>query len=450
MKAKQIRSLNTHRMKTSRFITLLLIILAGELIFALPFHITRFFRPTFLEVFTLSNSQLGDIFAIYGLVATLAYFPGGLIADRFPAHKLMAASLLATALGGVYLWTIPSTLGLKTLFGFWGLTTILLFWGAMIKATRAWGTTDAQGLAFGLLDGGRGLVASIFASIAVYIFGLYLMEALVSQETTKQAQGLKSVILFYAAATALTALPVWLMTTGRNSTSNTLPSSSISRRELSTRINAATKSTIGALKDTRIWLQGGIVVAAYCGYKSLDNIGIYAVEVMGMSQIDSAKLATLTSYIRPIAAVLAGLMVDRFSASRIISILFLILMLGSLCLSSLDPSQIMINLIVTNLLVTFIAVYALRGVYFSLIEQSNIAFNRTGTAVGVISFVGFTPDIFFASITGRILDANPGFAGFQHYFLLITMFSLIGMIFSVFLTKKIAQTPPLPITPQDS
>ena len=450
MKAKQIRSLNTHRMKTSRFITLLLIILAGELIFALPFHITRFFRPTFLEVFTLSNSQLGDIFAIYGLVATLAYFPGGLIADRFPAHKLMAASLLATALGGVYLWTIPSTLGLKTLFGFWGLTTILLFWGAMIKATRAWGTTDAQGLAFGLLDGGRGLVASIFASIAVYIFGLYLMEALVSQETTKQAQGLKSVILFYAAATALTALPVWLMTTGRSSISNTLPSSSISRRELSTRINAATKSTIDALKDTRIWLQGGIVVAAYCGYKSLDNIGIYAVEVMGMSQIDSAKLATLTSYIRPIAAVLAGLMVDRFSASRIISILFLILMLGSLCLSSLDPSRIMINLIVTNLLVTFIAVYALRGVYFSLIEQSNIAFNRTGTAVGVISFVGFTPDIFFASITGRILDANPGFAGFQHYFLLITIFSLIGMIFSIFLTKKIAQTPPLPITPQDS
>ena len=437
-------------MKTSRFITLLLIILAGELIFALPFHITRFFRPTFLEVFTLSNSQLGDIFAIYGLVATLAYFPGGLIADRFPAHKLKAASLLATALGGVYLWTIPSTLGLKTLFGFWGLTTILLFWGAMIKATRAWGTTDAQGLAFGLLDGGRGLVASIFASIAVYIFGLYVMEALVSQETTKQAQGLKSVILFYAAATALTALPVWLMTTSRSSISNTLPSSSISRRELSTRINAATKSTIDALKDTRIWLQGGIVVAAYCGYKSLDNIGIYAVEVMGMSQIDSAKLATLTSYIRPIAAVLAGLMVDRFSASRIISILFLILMLGSLCLSSLDPSRIMINLIVTNLLVTFIAVYALRGVYFSLIEQSNIAFNRTGTAVGVISFVGFTPDIFFASITGRILDANPGFAGFQHYFLLITIFSLIGMIFSVFLTKKIAQTPPLPITPQDS
>jgi hypothetical protein len=42
----------------------LALILAGEVIFSLPFHIPRFFRPTLLETFELSNTQLGDIFAL--------------------------------------------------------------------------------------------------------------------------------------------------------------------------------------------------------------------------------------------------------------------------------------------------------------------------------------------------------------------------------------------------
>ena len=82
---------------------MLIIILAGELIFALPFHLARFFRPTFLQAFGLTNTQLGDIFAVYGVVAMLSYFPGGIIADKYPPNRLMSFSLLATALGGLYL-----------------------------------------------------------------------------------------------------------------------------------------------------------------------------------------------------------------------------------------------------------------------------------------------------------------------------------------------------------
>ena len=48
------------------------LVLAGELIFGLPFHTARFFRPTFLEVFGFSNTQLGDVFAVYGITAMLA------------------------------------------------------------------------------------------------------------------------------------------------------------------------------------------------------------------------------------------------------------------------------------------------------------------------------------------------------------------------------------------
>jgi MFS family permease len=85
----------------SRFVMMLTLVLAGEIVFLLPFNMTRFFRPTLLEAFELTNTQLGDVFAVYGIFAMLAYFPGGALADRFSARSLLTASVIATAAGGV-------------------------------------------------------------------------------------------------------------------------------------------------------------------------------------------------------------------------------------------------------------------------------------------------------------------------------------------------------------
>lgn len=87
---------------------LLCIILAGEAVFSLPFHIPRFFRPSVLEAFGISNTALGDAFAVYGLTAMLSYVPGGWLADRYPARGLIVVGLLATALGGFYLASFPA------------------------------------------------------------------------------------------------------------------------------------------------------------------------------------------------------------------------------------------------------------------------------------------------------------------------------------------------------
>src|SRR5690606_30141376 len=79
----------------------LLLVLSGEAIFALPFHVARFFRPSLLAALHLSNGELGAMQSAYGFVALLSYFPGGVLADRFAARTLLAASLCATALGGL-------------------------------------------------------------------------------------------------------------------------------------------------------------------------------------------------------------------------------------------------------------------------------------------------------------------------------------------------------------
>ena len=121
----------------------------------------------------------------------------------------MTSSLVATAIGGVYLAQIPGTIGLSLLFGYWGLTSILLFWAAMIKATREWGGPDRQGRAFGILDGGRGLVAAGAASVAVWMFSLVLPANIEALTHLQQQQAIQSVIYFYTAMTLLAAFFIW-------------------------------------------------------------------------------------------------------------------------------------------------------------------------------------------------------------------------------------------------
>ena len=63
----------------------------------------------------------------------------------------------------------------------------------------------------------------------------------------------------------------------------------------------------------------------------------------------------------------------------------------------------------------------------------------TGAAVGIVSFAGFTPEIFVSPLMGYLLDRNPGVVGHQHLFLLLVVFASIGLatslIFNIFTRK---------------
>ena len=91
--------------------------------------------------------------------------------------------------------------------------------------------------------------------------------------------------------------------------------------------------------------------------------------------------------------------------------------------------------IYANIVVSFFAVFALRAVYFALLEENQTPAYLTGAVAGMVSFVGYTPEIFFAPITGRILDATPGIGGHQNYFLFLAGVAVVGMIVVAWLLR---------------
>ena len=205
--------------QSKKIIAIISLIIAGEIIFALPFHLARFFRPTLLEVFELTATQLGMAQGLYGIVAMLAYFPGGLLADRFPTHKLLAISLWMTSLGGLGLASFPNYTESLMLFAFFGITTIMLFWGALIRATREWGGSQKQGIAFGLLEGGRGLLAVILASLGVLLFELSFPDGYDTASLIEKQATFSIVIYAYTLVTLLTGGLVWFSLQAHSNTS---------------------------------------------------------------------------------------------------------------------------------------------------------------------------------------------------------------------------------------
>lgn len=411
--------------KQSLFIIILLI-LAAEAVFILPFVLQRIFRTTFLESFEVTQTQLGSCFSAYGIVALVSYLFGGPLADRFKPHILMSSALVLTALGGFYSATYPSLYNLHILYGFWGFTTIFLFWAAMIKATRIWGGTNKQGIAFGFLDGGRGLVAALFGSVGVVIFALFITKEIELTSTEERRLAFKEVIEYTSIAVLCIGFIVFFFLRPKGSVH-------IESKKTEKLLTLSNFKVI--MKYKAVWLLMIIILCAYYGYKMTDLFSQFAEQVMGYNKIEAAKVGTWLLYMRPVIGVIIGLIADRTRASLWIVVGFLLMTVTSFIfyLGIIDDSTNL--LFICSIGTMALGVYSARVLYFAILEEAKIPLAVTGTAVGFISIVGYTPDIFAGLLMGYFLDANEGAIGLQNAFGAMTVFTLAGLIASYLFYK---------------
>jgi len=409
-----------YKNQTGSFYNIILLILAGESIYILTYVLARVFRPTFLDIFDLNNFQLGSLFSIYGIVALISYLYGGIVADKYSPGKLMATALFSTALGGFVMSTFPSFFTLQILYAYWGFTTVFLFWGAMIKATRLWGGKKNQGKAFGFLDGGRGIVAASMGSITVFIFSLALKTKINAASILERQEAFRYVILFSSFIIIIIGfLVLYFMRTEKEN--DIKKNNSIN----------SIKNIKSVLKIQSVWLMMMIIMSAYVGYKLTDIYSLYASQVMLYDQIEAAKIGALQLYLRPLVCITIGLSADKTSSVKLIIIGFSIMLIGALVFSLGIINSTMNIIFLLSLIMTAVGTYAIRALYFAVFNEGKIPVEITGTAVGIISIVGYTPDIFVTPIMGYLIDNYPGIVGYQYVFMMLVMFSLLGLLASI-------------------
>ncbi len=405
--------------KIRRASALMVLVVAGESIFFLPFLLPRVFRPTLLDVFGLTNLDLGLAFAAYGFVAMISYALGGPLADRFHPRILLSTALATTAGGGLVLASQPSLPMLKGLYAYWGVTTIALFWAALIRATREWGGVDGQGVAFGLLDGGRGLLAAAMGTIIVWVYSWLLPVEVESATLAHRTRAFHWIILLMGAIPLGAAVLALFALSGNRS------------GKPARRPRLRLSVIMRALGQRTVWLQALIILCAYVGFKVTDDFSLYAHEVIGLNEVQAAGVGALSLWVRPVAAIGAGYIADRVGIGVMTAASFGMLLLGSGALASGVVMPGMIGMFYFTVVGASLGIYALRGLYYAIMREGGVPLAVTGSAVGLVSVIGYTPDVFMGPLMGYLLDQSPGQLGHQHVFAVVSGFALIGLAASI-------------------
>tara|TARA_B110000003_G_scaffold19041_1_gene18587 strand:- start:1639 stop:2892 length:1254 start_codon:yes stop_codon:yes gene_type:complete len=376
-------------------------------IYLLPFLQEVYYKPL-AEALSLNNTEVGSLMSIYGVFAMISYFPGGWIADKVTPRILISISLLLTGLLGLFFATLPSFHISLIIHALWGVTTTLLFWSSIVRVTRNWAPKDEQGRAFGFLQMGRGISDIIVSTPILIVFGVL----------GSSYFALSVVIILISLITILSGIAAWFILSEDDGGENTNIGS----------FKSGMTEIISVLKMPVVWLISIVVLAAYSAYWGTYRFTSYSTDIFSLSVVVAGAISIGKMAMSPPSALVAGYVSDKIGIAKSVSILFMILILTFLIFAFMPGLSSLLPFMITNIAIASLAVFALRGIYFALLEEGGIPMKVTGTATGFISMIGFTPDIFMPLIGGLLLDRLPTVEGYRAFFLTVAGICTLGLI----------------------
>lgn len=390
-------------------LTMIILCVAGGTIFNVVYVFEVYYIPL-QQAMDLSKSQIGMLLGVFGAFSMFSYGPGGWLADRFSSRKLITLAMVFTGGTGFLYAGFPSYHVALALHALWGISISLVFWNAMIKATRNWASSERQGRAFGFLEAGRGLFGTIGSTILLGVFTWL----------GSNRMALATVIASWSAIITLCGVAAWFVLQDDG------PASRADSEEEEPKVGWREVKLV--LKMPAVWLIAIVIAAANSGFWATYLFTPYASEVFLLSVAMGGVIGVARNWINPLAPFISGFVADRFGISRTTTVLLFVMMI-CFALFAITPGNIsLLPLVVANGALAALCIYALRGIYFALLDEQGIPTAVTGTAAGVASVIGFTPDVYMPVVSGAILDNYPGLLGYRILFAGASIIAGIGVV----------------------
>ena len=389
---------------------LALIVVAAGAIYPL-LYLRQNFELSILEAFSITQTQLRYCSSMLGVIFMVTYIPSGWLADRFSSRKLLSFSLLATALLGLWFSTMPSYSSLLVIYGAWGVATGLTFWSAHIKLVAMLADKDQQGRFLGILDGGRGLVEALLATFAIALFAYIL-----SQDAGATKMALQQVIYLYVAVLLVVSpLVYWLLD---------------DREEDTDTSEESVKSVfIDDLKDVlsrrEIWLCAICIVCGYQLFYATYSFSAYLQQNFSLTAVMVGYITVAKLWMRPIGGIAAGFIGDWLNPEKVLSILLVLASLSLAMMAFVPASSAALLMIVLVLLIGLLT-YGVRGLYWATLGGCNVPNKIKGLAIGIISVIGYFPEVYLPLLSAPLIENYPGGLGYKIYYLIVATCGLLG------------------------
>lgn len=389
----------------------ILLAICGSIIYGLPYF-RFYYYDAYLETYKLSTTQVGILGSAFGVLGVASYLIGGVLADTIRPKFLLCFSLFATGLLGFCHLIFYNFYGLVAIYALWGVTSLLTFWPSLIKIIGTLGNDDEKSRSFGLFEGGRGLTNMVHSAIAASIFAYFSYKAL-------PGMGLKMIITFYSSLLIVCSIAFYF-----------LLNSNVGMQDEGDKFSF--KNLISLFKMPCIYL---VIVITFCTYSFnvyFLHITPYATNVLGFSAVMGAVMAIAAQYIRPLASMGGGFLADKVGKAHILLIGFILMIICCLLILAVPflakNLQVVIMFGVCAFL--YLALYSNWGIYFSLLNEGKVPTRIMGLAIGLVSTIGYLPEVFAPSLAGVILDyfGKDNYQGYAIYFSYLIFVAFVGMI----------------------
>jgi len=404
--------------KFRKYFQFFLVVLAAGSIYPL-IYLKGGYQETILQVFNMSNAQLNSMYTILGWVFVFGYIPSGILSDRFSAKKLLAMSLFFTGLGGLWFAQVPSYVFVMAIFAIWGFFSVFTFWSAHMKIVKLLATEKEQGTFFGILDGGRGVVEALLASLALFIFSGILGASL---ELLDKRAALIAVIYMYSAVLIVTAVLVWFFVQDDKK----VLALDADKKE-AVKSPAFKFSELGNLfKNKKVYLLGFIIFMGYAVFWTYYYLSWFLEVYVGIDPVSVAGTMVVVLWMRPVGGFVGGYLGDKIGRT---TVQMIALSGAAACLVAISVLPVVGNQGLFQPLIILLGffLYAIRGTYWSLLGDLKLDALIIGTAIGAVSFIGYLPDIILPTYNTFLWTTFGDMGGFNAYFISSAVLGIIGV-----------------------
>ena len=415
MKTKTTMALSSEGIQ--RYVKLLFLMMAGGAIYPL-LYLRQNFELTLLATLDISLAQLNVAHSVLGTSFFLSYVPSGWLADRFSPRSLLTFSVAMTGVIGLWYGSLPEAKWITVIFGLWGVTTGLTFWAALIKGCSLLAPQDQQARFFGLLEGGRGLFEALLATIAVGGFA-FAVSSLGAVDETAMVQ----VIYFYSGVCLVIGALLWFVL--KDKASDEAGGERSGDQTAKATLRQTLDDLLGLLLNIRVWLVAICILTGYQVFWATYTYSAFLQTQFGLDAIAVAALTTVRLWMRPIGAVLAGFIGDRFHPVRSLGIAILLAGFSLIALLIL-PADSPYTLLYFAVATSSVVIYGVRGIYWASFNSTRVEPRRAGLAIGLVSMIGYTPDIYMPLINTYLIDTYGNAVGYQLYFGGVGLSALLG------------------------
>lgn len=408
--------MKTKKLSMELIMQIIAFAIAGSVIYELP-YIKYVYYDKLVEAFQITNAQAGLLLSVYAIGCLVLYIPGGIVADKFSAKKMLVLSLFGTGILGIVLAFSMNYTTALIVFFLLALTTSFVFWTALNKGLCLLGGEEDSGLTFGWY---HALSAVISFCTALIFWKLY---ASVEDAHTAMFR----TILAMSVSVIIAGIFVMLTYKEKNS-------SNIEDEE------KFKLSDVGkAIKNPYLWWASIIMFIIYTVYSNVSYFTPYLSSQIGIDVSDSAFLGVVRGYLLYFLSPLGGYIADKILKSTlkfygygfaVLAVLFFVTM-------RIPAGQDSMTLAVTITMLASAFSMMMYGIMWSILNEIKIPVTYAATAIGLASMLIYLPDLFVPALFGNWLDNLGEQAGYFRMFLFMGVCCVIAVVLSFALAKKI-------------